>query len=199
MDVQPPVVPVLAPGVHAVVLVEGRSDQAALEALARRRGRDLAAEGVVVVSVGGATTIGRFLDHFGPAGLDLTLAGLCDAGEVGAYERALQRAGLRGDLEQLGFHVCHADLEDELIRALGAEAVEAVIDAEGELRSLRTLQQQPAQRGRPVEAQLHRFLGSKGGRKVRYGRLLVEALDLADVPRTLDAVLDAVGADPPHR
>ncbi len=199
MDVQPPVVPVLAAGVHAVVLVEGRSDQAALEALARRRGRDLAAEGVVVVSVGGATTIGRFLDHFGPAGLDLTLAGLCDAGEVGAYERALQRAGLRGDLEQLGFHVCHADLEDELIRALGAEAVEAVIDAEGELRSLRTLQQQPAQRGRPVEAQLHRFLGSKGGRKVRYGRLLVEALDLADVPRPLDAVLDAVGAEPPHR
>src|SRR3546814_2788508 len=67
-------------------------DLAALEALAVRRGRDLAAEGVVVVSVGGATSIGRFLDHFGPAGLDLTLAGVCDLGEVGAYRRALERA-----------------------------------------------------------------------------------------------------------
>src|SRR3546814_10991305 len=86
MDVQPPVVPVLAPGVHSVVLVEGRSDLAALEALAVRRGRDLAAEGVVVVSVGGATSIGRFLDHFGPAGLDLPLAGVCDLGEGGRSE-----------------------------------------------------------------------------------------------------------------
>ena len=41
--------------VRAVVLVEGVSDQAALEALARRRGRDLAAEGIEIVSMGGAT------------------------------------------------------------------------------------------------------------------------------------------------
>ncbi|HEY9555879.1 MAG TPA: TOPRIM nucleotidyl transferase/hydrolase domain-containing protein, partial [Acidimicrobiales bacterium] len=185
MEVQPPVVPVLAPGVHSLVLVEGRSDLAALEALAVRRGRDLAAEGVVVVSVGGATSIGRFLDHFGPAGLDLTLAGVCDLGEVGAYRRALERAGVGSDLEELGFHVCTVDLEDELIRALGAPAVTEVIDAAGELRSFRTLQQQPAQRDRPIEAQLHRFMGSKGGRKVRYARLLVDALDLAAVPRPL--------------
>ena len=189
MDVQPPVVPVVGPEVRAVVLVEGRSDQAALEALAVRRGRDLAAEGVVVVPVGGATTIGRFLRHFGPAGLDLRLAGLCDAREVGAYQRALERAGVGTDLERLGFHVCVADLEDELIRALGPAGVEDVIAAEGELRSLRTLQQQPAQRGRTLEQHLHRFMGSKGGRKVRYGRLLVEALDLAHVPRPLDAAL----------
>ena len=42
---------------HAVVLVEGLSDQAAVEALAERRGRDLDAEGVAVVPIGGAQAI----------------------------------------------------------------------------------------------------------------------------------------------
>src|ERR671926_89488 len=64
---------------RAVVLVEGISDRVALEALAERRGRDLAAEGVSIVPMGGAQAIGRFLEHF--SGLDVALAGLCDAGE----------------------------------------------------------------------------------------------------------------------
>jgi hypothetical protein len=85
--------------------------------------------------------------------------------------------------------VCEADLEDELIRALGTARVERVIDDEGELRSLRTLQKQPAQQGRPVEAQLRRFIGTRSGRKLRYARLLVEALDLGHVPRPLDRLL----------
>ena len=180
---------------RVVVLVEGRSDKAALEALAVRRGRDLADDGVAVVSVGGATNVGKFVTHFGPGGLDLRLTGLYDIAEMGSYRRALQRAGLgsnlgRSDLERLGFHACVDDLEDELIRALGPDAVVQVIEAEGELRSFRILQQQPAQRAWSVEAQLHRFMGSKGGRKVRYARLLVDALDLGRVPRPLDAVLD---------
>jgi hypothetical protein len=45
-----------------VLLVEGASDQVALETLARRRGRDLGAEGVAIAPMGGATTIGHFLD-----------------------------------------------------------------------------------------------------------------------------------------
>ena len=65
---------------RAVVLVEGMSDQAAVEALAARRGRNLEAEGVSVVPIGGAQSIGRFLERFGPRGLGLTLAGLCDVG-----------------------------------------------------------------------------------------------------------------------
>ena len=82
----------------AVVLVEGLSDQAALEALAERQGRDLDAEGVAVVSIGGAQAIGRFLDRFGPKGLDLRLAGLYDAGEERDFRRGLERAGLGADL-----------------------------------------------------------------------------------------------------
>jgi hypothetical protein len=182
---------------RAVVLVEGRSDQAALEALARRRGRDLHAEGVSVVAMGGAQAIGRFLKHFGPQGLDVKLAGLCDAAEEGEFRRGLEQGGVGGDLdrdgmERLGFYVCVADLEDELIRALGVAAVVEVVDAEGDLGSFRTLQKQPAWQGRSVEEQLRRFMGSGGSRKIRYARYLVEALDLAAVPRPLDGVLAAV-------
>jgi hypothetical protein len=179
---------------QTVVLVEGISDQVALEALAERRGRDLAAEGIAVVPMGGATNIRRFLERFGPQGLDVGLAGLCDAGEEGDFRRGLERAGLgsnlsRADMEALGFYVCVADLEDELIRCLGAAAVEHVIEAEGELGSFRTFQQQPAWQGRSSQQQLRRFMGTYSGRKIRYARLLVDALDLTSVPRPLDRLL----------
>jgi len=179
---------------RAVVLVEGVSDQVALEALAERRSRNLDAERISVVPIGGARGIGRFLDLFGPQGLDVGLAGLCDAGEEGDFRRGLERAGLgsnltRADLESRGFYVCVADLEDELIRSLGAASVERVLDAQGELGSFRTLQKQPAQQGLTNEAQLRRFMGTRGGRKIQYARLLVDALDLTRVPRPLDGVL----------
>ena len=183
-----------APSARAVVLVEGTSDARALEALARRRGRDLEAERISIVPIGGAQAIGRFLDLFGPRGLDARLAGLCDAGEERDFRRGLERAGLgfnlsRADLEGLGFYVCDADLEDELIRALGPASVEQVVEAQGDLSSFRTLQKQPAWQGRPREEQLRRFMGSGGRRKIRYARLLVDALDLGQVPRPLDGVL----------
>ena len=177
-----------------MVLVEGPSDRGALEALAARRGRDLAAEGVKVVTIGGAHAIGRHLRRFGPPGLDLRLAGIYDAGEEHAVRRAVEAVGLgpavtRADLERLGFFVCERDLEDELIRALGAARAEELVAAQGDLGPFRTLQKQAAWRGRPVEEQLRRFFGSGGGRKIRYAPLLVEALDLARVPRALDGVL----------
>lgn len=179
---------------RTIVLVEGVSDRRALETLAARRGRDLASEGVAIVAMGGSKNVRYAVDRFGPAGLDLQLAGLVDAPEEDDYRRALERAGLtlgptRADLERLGFFVCEADLEDELIRALGATSVEAILEARGDLSTFRTLQRQPAQRGRPIEAQLRRFMGTRSGRKEAYATYLVEALDLADVPRPLDLVL----------
>jgi len=182
---------------RAVVLVEGTSDQHAVEALAERRGRNLEAEGVSIVPIGGAQAISRFLARFGPQGLDVRLAGLCDAAEEREFRRALERAGLgsaltRAGMERLGFYVCVADLEDELIRALGAAAVERVVDAQGDLGSFRTLQKQPEWRGRPLEEQLRRFMGSGGRRKIRYARFLVEALEPAQVPRPLTGVLEHV-------
>lgn len=180
---------------RAVILVEGWSDQAALEALARRRGRDLAAEGIAILPMGGITNLGKFARALGPQGLGLRLAGLCDAPEEAVVARELQRLGLgdattRAAREALGFFVCEADLEDELIRALGPAAVEAVIEAEGELASFRRFQDQPAQKGRSPEAHLHRFLGTRARRKIRYGTLLAAALSLDRVPRSLDSVLD---------
>src|SRR6202451_117800 len=109
---------------QAVILVEGMSDQAALEALAERRGRALGAEGISIVRMAGATNVGRFVELLGPRGLGIRLAGMCAAAEEGYSRRALERAGLgsgmsRAGMEALGFYVCTADLEDELIRALG--------------------------------------------------------------------------------
>jgi hypothetical protein len=190
--------------VRAVVLVEGVSDQLALQALARRRGRKLDAEGVSIVPMGGATNIRTFLNRYGPHGLDVRLAGLCDAAEEGNFRRGLERVGLgpdltRADMERLGFYVCVADLEDELIRALGVTAVERVIEAQSELQAFRTFQREPQWRARRAEDQLRRFLGTHRGRKIQTAALLVEALDLARVPRPLDGVLDSVSPVSPRR
>ncbi len=177
-----------------MVLVEGLSDRAAIEALAARRGRDLEAEGVRVLPIGGAQAIGKVLGALGSRGPRPRLAGLCDAGEERDFRRALEGAGLGVDLdrtgmETLGFYVCVADLEDELIRALGADAAERVVEAHGDIAPFRTLQKQPEWRNRAKAEQLRRFLGSGGGRKIRYARFLVEALDLGRVPRPLERVL----------
>ena len=180
-------------GTHSVVLVEGLSDRLALEALAARRGRDLGAEGIAVVDIGGAKNMSSALIRFGPRGMGLVVAGLYDAAEESDVRRATERAGLgaelsRADLEGLGFYACVEDLEDELIRALGADTVLGIVEARGELGRFRTLQKQPEWRGRPVEQQLRRFLGN-ASRKIRYAATMVEALADASVPRPLAAVL----------
>jgi hypothetical protein len=182
---------------RAVVLVEGISDRVAVATLASRLGRDLESEDVAVVPIGGAQAIGRFLDLYGPRGLDVRLAGLCDAAEAREFRRGLERAGLgsgltQEDMERLGFYVCVADLEDELIRAHGADRVEEIVREHGDIGRFRTLQKQPEWRGRPKHAQLRRFMGSGGRRKILYARYLVEALELARIPDPLDAVLAAV-------
>jgi hypothetical protein len=171
---------------RTVVLVEGASDQCAVETLARRLRRDLVDEGVTVMPMGGATNIGHFVRHLGR---DVRLAGLYDIGEEGVFRRAL----VSDDLESLGFFVCDKDLEDELIRALGADAVERVIAAQGQLGKLRTLQRQPAHRGEAIEATLRRFMGTTSGRKLQYARVLVEALALDRVPPPLSRLLERLG------
>ena len=162
-----------------VVLVEGTSDKIAVETLAVCRGRDLEVEGVAVVPIGGAHAVSRYVERFA----DAKVTGLCDAGEAAAFERALPD----------GFYVCDTDLEDELIRALGVDAVLRIVEKNGDLRSFRTLQKQSAWRGRPAHEQLRRFMGSGGRRKIRYARLIVEALEPRQVPAPLDALLAGVG------
>lgn len=171
--------------IRTAVLLEGLSDAAAVDALAAGRGRNLAAEGICVLPMGGAMNIGRFARLLGPPGLGLRLTGLCDEGERGYYARGLERAGVA----RQEFFVCAADLEDELIRALGVTRVEELVRAEGDLRPLQTFLSQPAQRDRAPQQRLRRFLGTKKGRKIHYGRVLVEALHPERVPAPLDGLL----------
>jgi hypothetical protein len=167
--------------VRAAVLVEGESDRIAVETLAGRRGRDLSAEGVAVISIGGAQAIERALRGRG----EIRVAGLYDIGERAAVLRGLERAGVASD----GFFACDPDLEGELVRALGPERMLELVQERGQLEAFTTYGKQPATCGMPLEAQLHGWLHNW---KVRYAAALVEALELDRVPPPLDGVLDAV-------
>jgi hypothetical protein len=182
---------------RAVVLVEGISDQIAVETLAYRLVRHLDEEGIVVIPIGGAHGVVRVLREFGPEGRDLDVAGLCDVAEAESFRQGLAGSGFGPvetveDMTELGFHVCVEDLEDELVRALGQEALEAVLESQGDLGSFRTLQKQPEWREREFRDQVRRFFGAGSRRKSRYARRLVEALEDDRVPTPLRAVLDAV-------
>lgn len=160
----------------AVILVEGITDRIALEAVAELLGVDLG--GIEIVPIGGAQAIRR-----AAAGYDgERVVGLCDAGEERYFRRVLGDAA----------HVCTADLEDELVRALGPAGVEEVVAAQGDLETFRSFQNQPAWRGRPVEAQLRRWLQASDGRNKRYPPLLIAALEPDEIPTPLGAVLQAV-------
>src|SRR3954467_5661062 len=164
-----------------VILGEGTGDRRGVEALAGRRGRDLPAEGVAVVPMGGYGNLPRALEQ----NREFRLAGLYDVGEERHFLRALG-CDDRKELERAGFYACTRDLEDELTRAVGPGEMERVLAEQDDLRAFRTYQKQSAHRGRPLEEQLHGFMWN---RTPKYAVLLVEALDLERIPRPLDRVL----------
>src|SRR5438270_13120707 len=96
------------------ILVEGTSDQRAIETLARRRGVDLPARGIEIVPMGGYGNLPVALEQY----RDVKVAGLYDSGEERHFLRALGCAD-RDELERAGFFGCTRDLEDELTRAVG--------------------------------------------------------------------------------
>lgn len=192
--------PAAAGTARLVVLVEGESDRVAVETLARRRGLDLPADGVQVLAMGGITNVRAFALRLGPRGLGVPLAGLYDAPEADVVRRGLAAAGVVApdgatDLAGHGFFACDADLEEELVRALGVTRAERVIEAEGDGRSLRLLAQMPAQQGWSRERVLHRFLAAGSGRKARYAALLAEALAPGEEPPPLRALLSRLGRE----
>lgn len=177
-----------------VIIVEGISDQIAVETLGLRQGRDLDAEGVVVLPVGGAQAALPYLREYGPRGQQLGLAGLCDEDAAETMRRGLRLAGVgepttTAEMAALGFHVCTRDLEDELIRALGTDKVEAAIEAQGDLASVQAFLKQPDWKGRNRASQLHRFFRSQGRRNKRYARVLLETVEPDHAPWPLRAVL----------
>jgi OLD-like protein len=161
-----------------VVLVEGITDRIALEAVAAKLGRGLTAEGIEIVPIGGAQAIRRAAAQYDGE----RVVGLCDLGEERWFRRVL------GDAT----YVCVKDLEDELIRALGPDRVQEVVAAQGELETFRSFQNQVFWRGRPVEAQLRRWLQASDGRGKRYPPLLIAALEPNELPPPLVGVLEHV-------
>jgi hypothetical protein len=181
-----------------VVLVEGRSDVAAVAVLCAARGLDPAAGSFALVDMGGVTNVGHHLARLRTAPGRPQVLGLCDAPEERFVVRALERQGVvvddRDDLARAGFVVCDRDLEDELIRALGPARVESVVERLGQLEQLRAFQRQPQWRGRDAHDQLRRFAGTASGRKALFARALAEELTPADTPAPLARLLDALAA-----
>ena len=175
----------------SVILVEGESDKVALEEAALLLTFDLCATSIVVMN--GAANIGKVLTRMDRRGTRVAV--LYYIGEQAHIVRALSGVDFidgRGStaLERLGFFACDRDLEAELIRALGADRVIAVIEKQGDdLRRFRSLQQMPEWRGRRVEDQLQRWFGSGSRRKIRYAALLVREMAAAEVPRPIRRVL----------
>lgn len=155
-----------------VIIVEGESDRVVLEVLSRRMGIVLPR----IVPIGGASGVRRTVAEMA----DETVLGLVDRNERAHFDRVMTHV-----------FVCDPDLEGELIRALGVEAIEAIIAEQHELESFRRLQNQPAQRGRPVAAQLARFFGGRSGNKLRYARLLASAVPGDRIPQPLAELIRA--------
>lgn len=185
-----------------VVLLEGRSDVAALRAAAAVRGAPLEPHLVQLVDMGGATNIRRHVRAKLHPAYPATVLGLCDAGEAPFFLRALRAEGLPvdqpDDMAEHGFHVCHDDLEDELIRALGVERVVGLLHELGLAEPFDIFCRQPAWRGRGVHRQLHRFVGTTSGRKEALAAAFASALEPALVPSPLARLLDQVAAAAPQ-
>ena len=166
----------------AVVLLEGRSDVAAVRVVATTSG--LPADTYRLVDMGGVTNIRRQLAALGNA----QVLGMCDAGEAFVVARALQvdEAELAGH----GFSVCDADLEDELIRACGPDRVLDVLDRLRLSERFATFRNQPAWRGRPLPEQLHRFVGTTSGRKSLLAAALAAELEADQIPAPLSLLVE---------
>ena len=96
------------------------------------------------------------------------------------------------DLPAYGFFVCEADLEDELIRALGTSRAVEAIQSAGLGGKLEALQIQPAWADRPLAEQLHRFCGVASGRKEQVAGVLAAELSRDELPEPLSMLLDRI-------
>lgn len=175
--------------IRTLVLVEGESDAAAVRALSNLIGLDLARHHVWLQSTNGVTNYSRALSTFTLEHPHAKFCGLYDVADERYVRRALSGVATPitdgTSVESFGFFACVADLEDELIRALGTESAERVIEEQGELASLRRFQAMPQHRGTPVQQQLRRFLCTRATRKIRSAQRLVEALTVDQLPRPL--------------
>lgn len=185
------------------VLLEGTSDVAAIRELRAARGTTPEDEPCVLVDMGGATNIRRTLRRIAAMNPRPRVVGLCDEREAPYFVRALEvhgaDLGLRGaptleTLPRFGFHVCHRDLEDELMRALGVDGTLAVLAGLDLEATFAAFTRQLAWQGRPVMDQLRRFGSTTSGRKELLAGAMAAALDVDDTPPPLAALLSSMPA-----
>ncbi len=163
-----------------IMFVEGLADRIIVEAAAQAIGFSLDREGVSVFALDGADKFAHVLSIVGAAGFDLPICGICDE------DREASWAGKLGvkikDLESIGFFVARADLEEEYIRAVGAQTVAAALIAAGAAREQGILQSTGAAALADVtDKQLGTFLSSVDSRKVPAARLVGPMLTAAHV------------------
>ena len=173
-----------------VVLVEGVTDYQAVRLIAITLGRNLDAEGVAVLPLDGGGSLKIYLELLGPAGLDVDLAGLCDADYEQDWKAKLTGVGLpastRQDMETAGFFVSSRDLEDELIAALGTTNTQVVISNDGAAGDFQQFANGAAQQGEPLAEQLRAFVQKK---KTRWTPQLAAAVTPAAIPPSIAALL----------
>lgn len=178
----------------ALVLLEGPSDVAALEAVLAVREPAVPRTAYRLVDMGGVTNTATHLRTATTA--SPSVLGLCDAAEAWVVVRALQEQGLavRGaeDLPAHGFFVCERDLEEELIRALGVDGCLVLLEGMGLGHRFRSFSRQRAWAERPVEDRLHRFAGVASGRKIRLAGAMAAALRPDRVPPPIAGLVASV-------
>ena len=176
------------------VLLEGPSDVAAVNALMKTC--DIDPKPAELVSLAGITNVGRVLAEVRLTRPDVDVVGLCDAADTRFVEKALSDDGMpvadASDLPVYGFFVCERDLEDELIRALGAERARDAIVGAGLGSPFESLRSQQPWVDRPLAEQLHRFCGAASGRKELAAGILASALAPDEVPEPLSMLLERI-------
>lgn len=180
------------PDPRLVCLLEGASDVAAVRRLMTAQAIDPAP--IELVNLQGVTNVGRVLKELRQVRGDVDVVGMCDVAESRFVERALAEDGLPvtdvTDLPIYGFFVCEADLEEELIRALGPERARDALVGQGLGGKLEALRTQPEWADRPLAEQLHRFCGAASGRKEAAAAILAGELTPDEVPEPLALLLD---------
>ncbi|QSB23680.1 ATP-dependent nuclease [Curtobacterium sp. 24E2] len=159
-----------------VVAVEGLSDRIILERIAEVTGRQLDRLGVSVLEVVGSGDMGPIEKLFGDQGFQIPMSRLID---VDAADRVARELGVeRKALPSRSVWVSDADLEDEYVRALGAETAWAAIRDSGQFDGGELALSSPDGSVPTVEA-IASFCRNKKarGRKVKAALAVMSSLD----------------------
>jgi putative ATP-dependent endonuclease of OLD family len=159
-----------------VILVEGASDRIVLQRTAECMDCDLDRLGASVVELDGSGDVGYVLSLFGKDGFQIPLSFLIDEDAVTATATKLSV-----DVNDLGsrdVYVCRRDLEDEYVRAIGAETMRHSLVTSGLFSTNELRNCTPSgPDGTYTDADVAGFCRRKSTYKVRAAIVVAELLD----------------------